>query len=82
MKEVISLYLYKLNLKIGNETKIINLLNNRYIDSDGFYDICNSVMEKIKTFGDVNIEPFLKRLEWTYGFRVAEAEWENTFNLE
>lgn len=82
------MYLFKLIFNKENDSKIIYLCNNWSVSSERFNEICKDVIEKVKINNKMNLDEFLNRMDWEYGFKateinkIVEIECENIINLD
>lgn len=75
------MYLFKLIFNKGNEKEIIYIYNQWSVEDSRFNEICNDVIEKTKVNNEFNLNEFLNRMDWEYGFKVTKVEYEHTINL-
>lgn len=73
--------IFKLIFNKGSKTEIVYLYNNCSLSNDRFNEICNDVLEKVKVNNEINVDEFLNRIDWEYGFKVTKIECENIINL-
>jgi len=81
MKGCEFVYLFKIILNKESDSEIIYLYNNWSVASDRFNEICSDVMEKVKVDSGINVNEFLNRMDWEYGFKGTKIECENIINL-